>query len=65
MCSKEVSTNYVYEEINYKKGHSVESDPIPRNQRGGAEQLLFIDHHSLQQMFLLIRFVHESSADNN
>ena len=55
---------YVYEERNYKKDHSEESDPKQKNQVRG-DKLLLIDYHSQYMMFLLIRFMHESSADNN
>lgn len=36
-----------------------------KNQVRGGKLLLLIDYHSQYMMFLLIRFMHESSADNN
>lgn len=47
-----------------KKDHSEESDPKPKNQ-GRNAKLLLIDYHSQHMLFLLIRVMHESSADNN
>ncbi len=48
-----------------KRDHSEESDPKPKNQVRGGKPLLLIDYHSQYMMFLLIRFIHKSSADNN
>ena len=61
----EVWIKYVYEKRNYKKGHSEESDPKQKNQVRGGKLVLLIDYHSQYMMFLLIRFIHESSTDNN
>ena len=55
----------MYEERNYKKDHSEESDPKQKNQVRGGKLLLLMDYHSQYMMFLLIRFIHKSSADNN